>query len=110
MKFPKKVETEEEINQCIEAYKYRYLFKQMRKDPSMVFEFFQAGAESRMPFVNLEIEWYYKNLHKIEAYDANGQFSDRWKKAQGYDRYDNEEVNKIRSNIIRRELGRRRSR
>jgi hypothetical protein len=27
MKFPEKVETEEEINQCIDAFKYRYLFK-----------------------------------------------------------------------------------
>ena len=110
MKFPEKVETEEEINQCIDAFKYRYLFKQMRKDPSMVFEFFQAGAASRMPFVNLDIEWYYKNLHKQDAYDNNGQFADRWKKAAGVDRYDDEEIDKFRNNIIRSDLGRRHSR
>lgn len=76
----------------------------------MVFEFFQAGAASRMPFVNLDIEWYYKNLHKQNAYDSNGQFADRWKKAAGVDRYDDEEIDKFRNNIIRSDLGRRHSR
>ena len=106
MKFPKKIETAEDIEQAIDAYKYRYLFKQMRKDPTMVFEFFQAGAASRMPFVNLDIDWYYKLKAQIDgdapkaAYDDEGHFANRWKKVVGENRYDNAEIDLLRKRLI----------
>ena len=72
----------------------------------MVFEFFQAGAASRMPFVNLDIDWYYKLRAKMDpdapkaAYDDEGNFADRWKKVQGENRKHDKEIDLLRKRLI----------
>ena len=83
MSWPKKLETEEDISQLINAYQAKKIFRDLRKGNTQnLFKFFQDGIWKKGDKIGVDLNWFYKKVHGETLFDEDGTLKTRWQNGE----------------------------